>query len=130
MKIPPCESQARRTGRGKCSLDKRDEEPGLCEGRHLRILSIIRKIPPGRVSTYGLIATAAGLPRRARLVGRILRDSPLADGVPWHRVVGAGGRVSQRHGTGAGEQRDRLQAEGIEFEDGGRIDLSIYLWEP
>ena len=70
------------------------------------------------------------LPRRARLVGRILRDSPLADGVPWHRVVGAGGRVSRRRGTGAREQRDRLLKEGIEFEDGSPIDLGIYLWEP
>ena len=130
MKIPPCESRARRSGRGKRLPDKSDETPGLCEGRHLRILSLIRRIPPGRVCTYGLIAAGAGLPGRGRLVGRILRDSPLADGVPWHRVVGAGGRVSQRRGTGARVQRDRLLGEGIEFEDGGRIDLGIYLWKP
>ena len=130
MKNPHSESQARRSGGGRLSLENSDEAPGLCEGRHLRILSVIRKIPPGRVCTYGLIAAAAGLPRRGRLVGRILRDSPLADGVAWHRVVGAGGRVSQRRGTGAREQADRLLSEGIEFEDNGRIDLGIYLWEP
>ena len=130
MKIPSCESRSRRSVSGRGFLDKSDDAPGLCEGRHLRILSLIRSIPPGRVCTYGLIAAGAGLPRRGRLVGRILRDSPLADGVPWHRVVGAGGRVSQRRGSGAREQQDRLLDEGIEFEDGGRIDLGIYLWEP
>ena len=130
MKIPPCESRARRAGRTKRFFVTSDDAPGLCTGRHLRILNLVRKIPPGRVCTYGVIAAAAGLPRRARLVGRILSDSPLADGVPWHRVIGAAGRVSQRRGTGAQEQIDRLLDEGIEFEDGGRIDLDIYLWEP
>lgn len=130
MKIPPSESRTRRSSSGTRFSDESDEAPGLCESWHLRILSVIRRIPPGRVCTYGRIATGAGLPRRGRLVGRILRDSPLADGVPWHRVVGAGGRVSQRHGSGPRVQRDRLLDEGIEFEDGGRIDLGIYLWEP
>ncbi len=130
MKIPPTESRARRSGREKHLIEKNDDAPGLCDGRHLRILSLVREIPLGRVCTYGVIAAAAGLPRRARLVGRILSDSPLADGVPWHRVIGAAGRVSQRRGTGAQEQIDRLLDEGIEFEDGGRIDLGIYLWEP
>ena len=130
MKIPPTESRARRSGHGKHLFEKNDDAPGLCDGRHLRILSLVREIPLGRVCTYGVIAAAAGLPRRARLAGRILSDSPLADGVPWHRVIGAAGRVSQRRGTGAREQIDRLLDEGIEFEDGGRIDLGIYLWEP
>ena len=97
---------------------------------HLRILRVIRTIPAGRVSTYGRVAAAAGLPGRARLVGRILRDSPLADDVPWHRVVGSAGRISLRAGGGAKKQRGRLIAEGIEVEPGGRIDLAMYLWEP
>lgn len=130
MKIHSRQPNPKSSGRGMRLIEKDDEAPALCEGRHLRILSLIRRIPPGRVCTYGRIASAAELPRRARLVGRILRDSPLADGVPWHRVVGAGGRVSRRRGSGAQEQRNRLLAEGIEFEDCDRIDLSIYLWEP
>jgi len=126
----PSKYRAGRRGRGEQFFGQSDATPGLCEPRHLRILSLIRKIPPGRVCTYGKIAAASGLPGRGRLVGRILRDSPLAEGVPWHRVIGAGGRVSQRRGTGAVEQRNRLAAEGIDFGDGGRIDLGIYLWEP
>ncbi len=99
---------------------------------HLRILSVIRSIPIGRVCTYGRIATAAGLPGRSRLVGRILRDSPLAEDVPWHRVVNATGGISDRSGTGPSEQRVRMLAEGITInnESCDRVDLTVYLWEP
>ncbi|MFQ5501153.1 MAG: MGMT family protein [Phycisphaerae bacterium] len=99
---------------------------------HLRILTVIRSIPRGRVSTYGRIAAAAGLPGRSRLVGRILRDSPLAKGVPWHRVVNATGRISDRSGPGPNEQRERLLHEGITPKNASsdRIDLTVYLWEP
>ncbi len=96
---------------------------------HLRILSVIRRIPEGRVCTYGRIAAAAELPGRARLVGRVLRDSPLADDVPWHRVVGASGRISERPGGTTG-QRAKLAAEGVELTMGGRIDMETYLWRP
>lgn len=97
---------------------------------HLRILSVIRSIPAGRVCTYGRIAEVAGLPRRARLVGQILRDSPLSADVPWHRVVNASGRISERPGSGVNEQRRRLAAEGIPIERGDQIDLTTYLWDP
>lgn len=106
------------------------QTPGLYADHHLRILSLIRLIPPGRVCTYGRIAEAAGLPGRARLVGRILRDSPLADGVPWHRVVGAAGRISPRPGPGADEQRNRLLREGIAIDLANRVDLDIHLCCP
>lgn len=97
---------------------------------HLRILDIVRRIPKGRVSTYGRIAAMADLPGRARLVGRILADSPLAAGLPWHRVLSASGRVSVRSGPGMREQVRRLAMEGVEVEPGGRIDLAAYLWRP
>ncbi len=96
---------------------------------HLQILSVVRRIPEGRVCTYGRIATAADLPGRARLVGRILRDSPLADDVPWHRVIGASGRISDRPGGTTG-QLARLAAEGVEVTASGRIDMATYLWQP
>mgnify|MGYP001420206638 CR=1 FL=1 len=98
--------------------------------RHMRILDVIRRIPTGRVCTYGRVAELAGLPGRSRLVGTVLRDSPLADATPWHRVVNAGGRISLRDGAGPDVQMDRLLAEGVEFLDGRRVDLSNFLWKP
>ena len=105
-----------------------DEErsPGESE---LKILRVIRRIPPGFVSTYGKVAEAAGLPRRARLVGRVLRASPLADGVPWHRVVNAAGRISLRGGEGPRLQARRLAAEGVCVDPRGRIKLDEHLWK-
>lgn len=94
----------------------------------LRILDAIRRIPRGFVCTYGEIAAVAGLPRRARLVGQVLRVSPLADEVPWHRVVNASGRISERGGEGPRMQLRRLAAEGVEVDARGRIDLAVYLW--
>jgi len=96
---------------------------------HLLILTAVRRIPRGRVATYGDIAAAAGMPRRARLVGRVLAESPLADGVPWHRVISASGRISLRDGEGPTRQRRLLESEGIVFT-ANRIDLARYRWKP
>jgi methylated-DNA-protein-cysteine methyltransferase-like protein len=76
-----------------------------------RILAVIRKIPRGKVSTYGAIARAAGFPGAARQVVRALHSSV---GLPWHRVLGAGGEIKLR-GDDAIEQRLRLEAEGVAF---------------
>jgi methylated-DNA-protein-cysteine methyltransferase-like protein len=95
---------------------------------HLKILDAIRQIPRGCVCTYGRVAEAAGWPRRARLVGQILRHSPLSDGVPWHRVVNASGRISARDGEGPRRQRERLAAEGVRVDFRGRVDLAVNLW--
>lgn len=65
--------------------------------------------------TYGEVARRAGLPGRARLVGFVLRSCPLAEDVPWHRVVAAGLRIATRGDQSMLEQRRRLLAEGIEF---------------
>lgn len=95
---------------------------------YMCILRAVKQIPPGFVSTYGGVATAAGCAGRARLVGHVLRTCPLAEGVPWHRVVNGSGRVSDRPGTGADEQQRRLAAEGVELDASGRIDLSVFQW--
>ena len=83
-----------------------------------KILSAIRSIPAGNVATYGGVAKAAGYPRHARQVVATLRSSV---GLPWHRVLGAGGEIKLR-GDYAVEQRLRLQAEGVAFR-GRRVDL-------
>ena len=95
-----------------------------------RILAVVDSIPRGCVATYGQVAREAGLARRARLVGRVLRDLPAGSGLPWHRVVNASGRISLRAGDGAARQRRRLAQEGVRFEGGGRIDLARSGWGP
>ncbi|MGH8178873.1 MAG: MGMT family protein [Steroidobacter sp.] len=93
-----------------------------------RILATIKRIPRGRVSTYGDVADAAGLPRRARLVGTVLRQTTAR--VPWQRVINASGRISFPLGSEAySRQRKRLEGEGVVFA-GGRIDLKHYGWPP
>ena len=92
-----------------------------------RVYALVEGIPPGRVATYGQVAALLGSPRGARAVGWALRALPEARSasVPWHRVVGAGGRISLRAGSGPAVQRKRLRAEGVRFRN-GRIDLARY----
>ena len=90
-----------------------------------QVLSAVRKIPRGRVSTYGDIAAIAGRPNAARAVGNIMRDCGRPD-VPCHRVVAAGGRLGGYGGDEA-RKRQRLTAEGIEFS-GSRIKLPTQRW--
>lgn len=86
-----------------------------------RIRAAIQKIPRGKVSTYGAVARAAGLPRGARQVARVLHKS---FGLPWQRVLGAGGQI-KLCGDSAIEQRLRLEAEGVRFR-GGRVDMKAH----
>ena len=83
------------------------------------IWDVVGTIPRGKVSTYGAVARAAGLPGRARLTGLALRIAPEAMNLPWHRVVGAGGRIvfpkSSLHHR---EQARRLRAERVAVKDG------------
>ena len=96
---------------------------------HERILAVVRRIPRGRVATYGQIAGLAGFPRQPRLVGYALRHAE--DGVPWHRVVNAEGRISARAASESVRvQRRLLEAEGIRFDPTGRIDLRRQTWRP
>jgi len=86
-----------------------------------RIRATIKKIPRGKVSTYGAVAKAAGFPGAARQVARALRGSI---GLPWQRVLGAGGAIKLR-GENAMEQRFRLQAEGVRFR-GKKVDMKAH----
>lgn len=86
-----------------------------------RIRATIQKIPRGKVSTYGAIARAAGLPGRSRQVARVLHRS---FGLPWQRVLGAGGEIKLRGDSGI-EQRLRLEAEGVRFR-GRRVDMKAH----
>jgi len=90
----------------------------VIETMHARILTTIRKIPRGKVSTYGAIARAAGYPGAAiQVVGALHRSFDL----PWQRVLGAGGEIKLR-GDSALEQRFRLESEGVTFR-GRRVDM-------
>lgn len=97
-----------------------------------KIYAVIRRIPRGRVATYGQVAALAGLPRRARLVGQSLRSVPEGVEVPWQRVINSQGKVSPRGGLGweEGYQRHLLEEEGVVFSKGGRIDLDRFGWDP
>lgn len=90
-----------------------------------RVYELVRGIPRGHVMTYGQVARAIGVPRGARAVGWALGALPRSQErrVPWHRVVGASGRISPRAGTGPLVQRRRLRAEGVRFL-GEKVDLT------
>ena len=96
-----------------------------------RIWKVVRRIPRGRVATYGQIARVAGLGRAARLVGYALHALPDDErSVPWQRVINAQGRISPRHFSGAEElQRRLLLREGVRFDRRARIDLARYGWK-
>jgi methylated-DNA-protein-cysteine methyltransferase-like protein len=91
---------------------------------------VVRRIPPGRVATYGQVAALAGLPRQARLVGYALHAVADGSDVPWHRVINAQGRISLRaEGPGGSVlQRLRLEQEGVRFDARGRVALEEYGW--
>lgn len=93
-----------------------------------RVLALARQIPAGRVTTYGTLARLAGSPRSAREVGRAMATLSPEDGVPWWRVVGAGGRISLGPPCAA-EQAARLREEGIPVTPDGTLPLARCLWE-
>ncbi len=92
-----------------------------------KIYDVVRTIPKGRVATYGMVAMLAGNPRWARVVGYALHVNPEPGVIPCHRVVNRHGAVAPGFAFGGeGMQRAMLEAEGIEFEVDGRIDLKKY----
>jgi len=98
--------------------------------KHDAIYAAVTAIPAGRVATYGQVAAMAGLPGRARLVGRALRELPEDSAVPWQRVINASGRISSRGAPdGESEQRLLLEEEGVVFAHGDRVDLKRFGWD-
>jgi methylated-DNA-protein-cysteine methyltransferase-like protein len=104
---------------GRSALPSGEDNPAL-----QAIWDVVCRIPQGQVSTYGAVARAAGLPGRARQAGFALRVAPDEMHLPWHRVVGAGGRIvfprTSRHYR---EQARRLRAEGVTVVQ-GRVEAS------
>jgi len=100
------------------------------EELHQKIRRTIARVPAGSVATYGQIAAEAGVPRRARLVGQVLRQLPAGSDIPWHRIINAQGTISLSEGSDGWKlQRGRLEEEGVTFRN-GHVDLEKYRWRP
>lgn len=94
-----------------------------------RIYAVVRKIPKGKVATYGQIATLAGNPHWSQIVGYALHSNPDPQGIPCFRVVNRFGGLSSAFAFGGiNRQQELLEAEGIEVTD-NKVDLNIYLWD-
>lgn len=111
-------------------------EPTRLEVFRERVYDWIRRIPRGKVATYGQIAILAGYPRQARRVGQALGAPHMPADVPWQRVINSQGRVSDRAprpdrgiGVRESEQERRLQREGVTFVR-GKTDLERFGWRP
>jgi methylated-DNA-protein-cysteine methyltransferase-like protein len=98
------------------------------------IYAVVKKIPRGKVATYGQSATFAGMPRHARQAGYALAATPENVKIPWHRVINAQGRISLRlrHWDSGSDdlQRILLEAEGVTFDSRGRVNLKRFQWQP
>jgi methylated-DNA-protein-cysteine methyltransferase-like protein len=96
--------------------------------RYERVYEAVRRIPPGRVATYGQIAKIVGR-CTARMVGYAMAALPPGSRVPWQRVINHRGEISPRtRGDGALRQRRLLQKEGIRFDRRGRVNLKKVRW--
>lgn len=94
-----------------------------------RVYEAVKKIPCGKVTTYGQIALMAGSPRASRVVGGALHRNPTPGEVPCHRVVNREGRLAPDFAFGGPDvQKMLLEAEGVAVSSEGLVDLSQYLW--
>lgn len=102
------------------------------ESRYNPVYEVVRRIPPGRVLTYGDVAALAGMPDSALLVGYALHALPEHTTVPWHRVINHRGAISTGRAWPGGElvQRTLLEREGVAFDAAGRTSLARYRWRP
>lgn len=95
-----------------------------------RIYENVKRIPRGKVATYGMIAAMSGNPRLARVVGYALHVNPEPGVIPCHRVVNREGMTSSAFAFGGEDmQRKLLEEEGVVFKEDGTIDLDIYLMD-
>jgi methylated-DNA-protein-cysteine methyltransferase related protein len=93
------------------------------------VYELVKKIPRGRVMTYGRLAKVLRLPGGARTAGRAMAASPSGHGVPWHRVVGASGRLLIRE-PHASLQRKLLESEGMKLAEKRILDFKVHEWSP
>ena len=104
---------------------------GDSDSSYARIYAVVRRIPRGRVATYGQVARLASLPGQARQVGYALHALEAESRLPWQRVINARGEVSRRSLPGWEQvQRQLLEREGVDFSANGRVDLARYGWRP
>ena len=95
------------------------------------VISVVARIPKGRLASYGQVAMLAGYPQRPRQVGMVLRGLPEGTDLPWHRVVNNQGYVPSRgRWWGAMVQIERLRGEGIPVTAEGTLDLAAHRWHP
>lgn len=95
-----------------------------------RVIKIIQSIPSGHVMTYGQIAKLAGNHRGARQVVRLLHSSSAKYELPWHRVVNAKGMIGMEEEQAKSIQQSLLEEESVVFDNKGKLDLKIYVYEP
>jgi len=94
-----------------------------------RVVEAIKRIPMGKVATYGLVAMIAGNPSGARQVVRVLTTQWAKHDLPWHRVINSKGTISLT-GEGYRIQRQLLVKEGVEFDPSDKVDFKRFLWKP
>jgi len=98
--------------------------------REEKVYMVLAAVPSGTVVTYGQVAELAGLPRAARMVGRILGNLPKGTALPWHRVVNAAGKISLPEDSPSFKtQKARLQEEGVVLNN-NRVSLKKFNWQP
>ena len=108
---------------------RRDPRPSA-GGFFAAVYAVVRRIPRGRVATYGQIAGLLGSPRAARSVGWAMHGTPSGAGIPWHRVVQRGGGLSPTVSPhDPGRQRRLLEREGVIFLLSGKIDMASHQWD-
>lgn len=96
--------------------------------KNARIWQVVSLIPKGRVATYGQVASMAGLPHHARMVGSVLKQLPNDSGLPWHRVINSKGCLSfPRDSKQFSIQKQKLEDEGVKFEN-QKISLRLFQW--
>ncbi|MEO6097168.1 MAG: MGMT family protein [Fibrobacteria bacterium] len=95
----------------------------------VRILTVLKRIPKGKVSSYGRIAALAGSPRGARQVVRILHTLSEKEKLPWHRVVDRNGRISLPMDAGGARQADLLRKENVEVSESGAVRMERFGWK-
>ena len=94
-----------------------------------KVYNIVRQVPYGLVVTYGQVAVILGCPHAARAVGYAMHMTPHGQGIPWHRVINAQGRISIRGDVYAAQiQRSLLESEGVAFDGDDRVNLKKYRW--